>query len=150
MTGVISLIKADHQDLEKVFVQLEEEQGDIKALLQQVAEMLIPHSKAEEDVVYPAIKKLVPDENSEVDDGIAEHHHVEETLKKLLAEDPDDPGADGLIAAMIGEVRHHVEEEEDDILPAFGKAASPQQLTELGDQFQAAKKAALAELKASD
>ncbi len=149
MTGVISLIKADHQDLEKVFVQLEEEQGDIKALLQKVAEMLIPHSKAEEDVVYPAIKKLVPDEKSDVDDGIAEHHHVEETLKQILAEDPDDPGADGLIAAMIGEVRHHVEEEEEDILPAFGKAASPQQLSELGDQFLAAKKVALAELKAS-
>jgi len=146
MTGVISLIKADHQDLEKVFVQLEEEQGDIKALLQQVAEMLIPHSKAEEDVVYPAIKQLMPDEKSDVDDGIAEHHHVEETLKKLLAEDLNDPGADGLIAAMIGEVRHHVEEEEEDILPAFGKAASPQQLSELGEQFLAAKKAALAEL----
>ncbi len=149
MTGVISLIKADHQDLEKVFVQLEQEQGDIKALVQQVAEMLIPHSKAEEDVVYPAIKQLLPDEKSEVDDGIAEHHHVEQTLKQLLAEDPDDPGADGLIAAIIGEVRHHVEEEEEDILPAFGKAASPQQLSELGEQFLAAKKAALAELKAS-
>ena len=149
MTGVISLIKADHQDLEKVFVQLEEEKGDIKALLREVAEMLIPHSKAEEQVVYPAIKRLVPDEKSDVDDGIAEHHHVEETLKTLLTEDPDDPGADGLIAAMIGEVRHHVEEEENDILPEFGKAASPQQLSELGDQFLAAKKTALAELKAN-
>ncbi|NYD58632.1 hemerythrin superfamily protein [Nocardioides marinisabuli] len=49
--------------------------------------LLIPHSKAEEQVVYFAIKRLVPTEGSDVDDGLAEHQHVEETLKELLAAD---------------------------------------------------------------
>ena len=145
VAGVVSLIKEDHEKLEKVFVQLEDEKGDIHDLLQQVADMLIPHSKAEERVVYPAIKAAVPDDESDVDDGIAEHHHVEEMLTKLLATDPDDPGADGLIAAMIGEVRHHIEEEEDEILPDFSKTLSSQELSELGEQFLAAKEAAKAE-----
>jgi len=148
MAGVVTLIKEDHRKLEAVFKALEKEPDDVRGLLQQVAELLIPHSKAEERVVYPAIKSTAPDEGEDVDDGIAEHHHVEEVLHQLLSGDPEAPGADGLIAAMIGEVRHHVEEEEQDILPKFADAASNDQLSELGEQFTAAKEAALSELKA--
>ena len=148
MSGVITLIKQDHAQLESVFKKLESaEPSEVPALLQQVGELLIPHSKAEEHVVYPAIKDQVPGEGEDVDDGLAEHHHVEETLSQLLAADPEAPGVDGLIAAMIGEVRHHVEEEEQQILPAFGQAATNQQLSELGEQFTAAKEEALAALR---
>lgn len=147
MAGVITLIKDDHKKLEAVFKKLENaEPSETKALLKQVAELLIPHSKAEEKVVYPAIKAAAPDESSDVDDGLAEHHHVEQTLKQLIASDPGAPGVDGLIAAMIGEVRHHVEEEEQEILPKFSDAASTQELSELGDRFTKAKEQALAEL----
>ena len=140
MSGVVTLIKDDHQKLESVFKKLESaEPAEIKDLLQQVARLLIPHSKAEEQVVYPAIKRMVPSEESDVDDGLAEHQHVEKTLTQLLASDPEAPGVDGLIAAMIGEVRHHVEEEEEEILPAFSEAANNQQLSELGREFTEAK-----------
>jgi hemerythrin superfamily protein len=149
MSGVVTLIKDDHAKLETVFKQLEAEKGDVKALLRQVEELLVPHSKAEEEVVYPAIKSAVPQESEDVDDGLAEHHHVEQTLTKLLAMDPDEPGADGLLAAMIGEVRHHVQEEEELILPKFSKELSSQQLGELGEQFTAAKEKHLAALHAS-
>lgn len=98
---------------------------------------------------YPAIKATAPDEGSDVDDGIAEHHHVEDTLHQLLAMDPEEPGADGLIAAMIGEVRHHVEEEEQQILPKFAQEASNDLLSELGAEFTAAKEQALTALRAS-
>jgi hemerythrin superfamily protein len=146
MTGVVTLIKDDHKKLEAVFKKLESaEPEEIPDLLQEVARLLIPHSKAEEQVVYPAIKQLVPSEGSDVDDGLAEHQHVEKTLTQLLASDPESPGVDGLIAAMIGEVRHHVEEEEEQILPAFAEAASNQQLADLGQQFTDAKARVAAE-----
>ena len=151
MSGVITLIKDDHKKLEAVFKQLESaEPAETPPLLAQVAKLLIPHSKAEEQVVYPAIKATAPDEESDVDDGIAEHHHVEETLKQLLASDPEAPGADGLIAAMIGEVRHHVQEEEEEILPAFAEAASNETLSDLGTTFTQAKARALVELRATE
>jgi hypothetical protein len=48
---------------------------------------------------------------------------------------------------MIGEVRHHVEEEEEEILPAFSEAATNQQLSELGREFTEAKERAAAEME---
>ena len=147
MSGVVTLIKDDHKQLEAVFKKLEAaEPEEFPTLLQQVADLLIPHSKAEEQVVYPAIKHVVPAEESDVDDGLAEHQHVEDTLKKLLNSDPEAPGVDGLIAAMIGEVRHHVEEEEEQILPAFAEVATNQELSDLGERFTEAKEQAAAEM----
>jgi hypothetical protein len=149
MSGVITLIKEDHQKLETIFRALESaEPSEVPALLRKVAELLIPHSKAEEAIVYPAIKATSPGEASDVDDGIAEHHHVAETLQQLLAADPEAPGTDGLVAAMIGEVRHHVEEEEQEILPRFAKAATNAQLGELGVEFTTAKEQVLDEIRA--
>jgi hemerythrin superfamily protein len=147
VADVVTLIENDHRELEEVFSSIEAADGDVKPLIEQVRDLLIPHSKAEEQVVYPAIKQIAPGEAEDVDDGLEEHHHVEEMLKQVLAEDSDAPGADGLVAAIIGEVRHHVEEEEQLILPKFADKATPQQLDELGAKFQAAKQAALAELR---
>jgi len=136
MSGVVTLIKEDHQKLESVFKKLEKaEPTEIPDLLRQVQELLVPHSRAEEQVVYPAIKSMVPDESSDVDDGLEEHHHVEQTLQELLASDPGAPGVDGLIAAMIGEVRHHVEEEEQDLLPVLSEKADDEEREELGTRF---------------
>lgn len=149
MAGVVSLIKDDHKKLEAVFRKLEGQDPDVAALLRQVSELLIPHSKAEEAVVYPAIKSIVPEGGEDVDDGIEEHHHVEETLSQLLDSDPSAPGVDGLIAAMIGEVRHHVEEEENEILPRLAEGASNEQLSQLGEDFTSAKARALADLQAA-
>lgn len=151
MSGVVTLIKEDHKKLEAVFKKLEAaEPADTPPLLKQVQELLVPHSEAEEQVVYPAIKSTSPNEESDVDDGIAEHHHVAVILEQLLTMEPETPGADGLIAAMIGEVRHHVEEEEEQILPTFAKDANNDQLSELGAKFTAAKKKALAELQTTE
>jgi hemerythrin superfamily protein len=147
LPDVVTLIENDHRELEEVFTSLEAAEGDTKPLLEQVSELLLPHSKAEEQVVYPAIKQIAPDEGSDVDDGLEEHHHVEEMLKRALAEDSDAPGADGLVAAIIGEVRHHVEEEEQLILPKFADAATAEQLEELGVKFTAAKEKALLALR---
>jgi hemerythrin-like domain-containing protein len=148
VSGVITLIKDDHKKLESVFQELEKAEPDqIPALLKQVEELLVPHSQAEEQVVYPAIKSAVPDEGSDVDDGLAEHHHVEASLRELIASDPEAPGVDGLVAAMIGEVRHHVEEEEQEILPTFAEQVSNQELSELGERFTAAKEKAREQLR---
>lgn len=149
MPDVIELIKTDHQALEKLFVQLEKEPPNTGDLLIEVRDLLVPHSHAEEKVVYPAIKKSAPDESQDVDDGVAEHQHVADMLTKVLGESPDDPGADGLVAAIIGEVRHHVGEEENDILPKFRQAVSQQVLDDLGERFNATKASELEKLQKS-
>jgi hemerythrin superfamily protein len=139
---VINLIMSDHRALEKVFDKLEkvekDQQEERLQLLQQVRALLVPHSKAEEEIVYPAIKRALPDEADAIEEGVSEHHHVEDLFTQVLA-DPGDPGVDAMIAGFMAEIKHHVEEEETEILPAFRRAADSKTLDALAAQFAARK-----------
>ena len=142
MDNVVTLIKNDHVTFEWFFTKLEADDitpSQAHALLERLDGLLTPHSNAEESVVYPAIDKAVPKEAEETKDGAAEHHHVAAMMEQLLAQPADEPGADGVIAAMIGELRHHIEEEEQDILPEYADAVDTAELDEVGRAFVAAK-----------
>ena len=136
MADVVELIKIQHRRIDELLEQAEQaEPEQMAALLRQVADLLLPHSQAEESFVYPAIRDYDKAEADEVKDGVAEHHHIEGLLQELLAEDPSGPGYDGKLAAMIGELRHHVEEEEQDLLPVLTERASDEEREELGARF---------------
>jgi hemerythrin-like domain-containing protein len=140
---IIDLITADHREVEQLFAQLDAG-GDQDAVIRRIADELIPHSKAEEQVVYPAIVSAASDEDEEVKDGAAEHHHIEEMLQQLLENGADAPGSDGLLAAVVAETKHHVEEEETDILPAYREHSTPEERADLGRRFAEAKQQARA------
>jgi hemerythrin superfamily protein len=124
MADVVDLIKAQHRIMDSLLEQAQQAEPDeIPGLLRQVAAILMPHSEAEESFVYPAIREYDESEADEVRDGTAEHHHVEQLMRELLSEDPSGPGYDGKLAAMVGELRHHVEEEEEDLLPVLSEKA---------------------------
>jgi hemerythrin-like domain-containing protein len=134
---VVALIKSQHRELEELLEQAEQEDTDTLALLAQVATLLKPHSEAEESYVYPRIAELQEDEADEVHDGTAEHHHADALLDELLAGDPDEPGYDGKLAALIGELKHHIEEEETELLTVLTEKADDAERQALGNRFAA-------------
>lgn len=135
MPDVVEVIKEQHRVIDSLLSQAESEGADVRALMQQVADLLKPHSKAEESFVYPSIRQKQADETEMVKDGVAEHHHLEGMLDELLTEDPEGPGYDGKLAALIGELRHHVEEEEQDLLPVLSRKAGEQEREAMGRRF---------------
>ena len=135
MPDIVAVILAQHREVESLLEEAEQEGTDTAALLRQVSALLLPHSEAEESFVYPRIAELSAEEEDEVYDGTAEHHHVEQLLRELLMEEPEAPGYDGKLAAVIGELRHHVEEEEEDLLPVLTAKASAAEREEMGARF---------------
>jgi hemerythrin superfamily protein len=136
MPDVVDLIKAQHRRIETLLQQAQDAEPERTGeLLQQVAGLLMPHSEAEESFVYPAIRDHARSEESEVKDGVAEHHHIEDLLRELLDEEPGGPGYDGKLAALVGELKHHVEEEEQELLPVLSEKASEAERDELGTRF---------------
>jgi hemerythrin superfamily protein len=133
---VVDVIKAQHREIDRLLEQAMSGGADTASLLRQVSDLLTPHSEAEESFVYPAIAQRAPqEEGEEVKDGVAEHHHIEQVLQELLAGDPDEPGFDGKLAGLVGELRHHVEEEEEELLPVLAEQASDEDRAQLGARF---------------
>ncbi|WP_127131597.1 hemerythrin domain-containing protein [Georgenia sp. SYP-B2076] len=135
MADIVDVIKAQHREVEKLLEKAEEGGPAAAGFLQQVNDLLKPHSEAEESFVYPTIRERREDEADQVHDSVAEHHHIEELLEELVSTDPETPGYDGKLAALVGELSHHVEEEEQDLLPVLAKVLSAEEREEMGQRF---------------
>jgi hypothetical protein len=77
-----------------------------------------------------------------VHEADVEHAEAKTALRAMVGLSGDDPMLDAKMSALIGGVRHHVKEEEQEMLPKFRKALSPAELDELGKRLKQAKKTA--------
>ncbi len=134
-SSVVTVIKNQHREVDKLVKQVEDEKGDVAATLKKIHAMLKPHHEAEEGFVYPTIKKVEPDTDDEIKDGAAEHDHIMGLLDELLNQEPGGPGFDGTVAAFAAELRHHFEEEEADLLPELQENMSRPELEAMGERF---------------
>jgi hemerythrin superfamily protein len=134
----VTLIEEDHRALEALFARVTAGDGDRVALVEEITARLDAHARAEEAEVYPAITQADPDEDEEVDHAYDEHLEAEHLLRKarnLTAS----PHFDEAFEAFVAAVRHHVEEEEQDILPALRAAVDRTRLEQLGAAFDKAR-----------
>lgn len=129
-----------------MFARLELMEGravdEAKALAEQVVIELVRHSVAEEEYLYPAVRKHVPGGDETADHEIQEHAEAEETMKRLEALEPSDAEFWPTVDRLMVQIRHHLDEEENDLFPRLRQACSEEQLVELGGKIQRAKKLA--------
>jgi hemerythrin superfamily protein len=134
----------DHRAFEAVFAELEVS-GDSRHrrdLVEHVITELVRHSVAEEQYLYPTAREVLPDGDEVADHELAEHAEAEKVMKELEKTDSTDPKFTELVGTLIEDVRHHLEEEESDLLPKLRAACDAEQLRELGKKFENAKKMA--------
>jgi hemerythrin superfamily protein len=142
---LIELITSDHREVEKAFTELESRSGSAehrRQLADHVVAELVRHSVAEEMYMYPAARKVLPDGDRIADHEIEEHGEAEEIMKELEGVAATDPRFDELLGKLIADVRHHIEEEEGDLLPRLKQTCSAEELRELGAKVARAKKTA--------
>jgi hemerythrin superfamily protein len=115
------------------------------ALVRECVARLSAHSWAEEERVYPAIIHAQPPEEGAVYHGVEEHHEAEQLLHQLQKVDPQSPAFDAVLEEFVAAVKHHVEEEESEILPELARSVERSRLEELGTAFEERRMAILIE-----
>ncbi|MEV2267308.1 hemerythrin domain-containing protein [Nonomuraea africana] len=140
-TDVITLITSDHRAIEALFERLTSGRGDPEADLTELAALLTAHARAEEDRVYPEVR------SAEAHHGVEEHKEAEVLLDALKHATPGTPDFSETLDKLVESVKHHVEEEESEILPALREASSRQRLEQLGKAFKERKETELLALR---
>jgi len=141
MTDIIELVLQDHHAVAALFDKLQAATGaDGKAaLFAQVRDALERHASAEEKVLYPRVRKEVPDGREESKDAIEEHDQIRESLKEV-AEHEAGTALFGLaVDQLVATTKHHVGVEEAELLPDFRKNSDIEEREELGRRFEEAK-----------
>ena len=140
----VALIKADHREVEQLFREFEEA-GDRayktkQELVGQIVEELEVHATIEEEIYYPAVEAKARKDGKElIAEAVEEHHVVKILLGELSAMSSEDEPFDAKVTVLMENVRHHVEEEESELLPQSEKILGTDELTRLGEQMAARK-----------
>jgi hypothetical protein len=142
----IAVLKEDHRDLEKLFKRFERA-GDGAAqekghLATSMAAALVQHTTIEQEVLYPWARDYIVDVDAMILEAIEEHRVVTWMLADIATTMPDDERFDAKVTVLIEAVRHHVEEEEEQLFRDLRTVATRNELLELGDALLAAKRTA--------
>jgi hemerythrin superfamily protein len=134
-TDAVTLIEQDHREMEALFDKVLAGDGDRDALIAKITARLSAHARAEEQEVYPALEDAAAQEQDEVEHAHREHHEAEHLLRKARNLTVS-PHFEEAFTAFVGAVKHHVEEEESQLLPALRKAVDAATLRSLGTAFE--------------
>jgi hemerythrin superfamily protein len=140
----VALIKADHREVEKLFNEFEDA-GDRaykskQQLVEQIIKELEVHATIEEEIYYPAVEAKAKKDGKElVAEAVEEHHVVKVLLGELATMSAEDDAFDAKVTVLIENVRHHVEEEEEELLPQSEEILGDEELARLGEAMAARK-----------
>lgn len=143
--NAIDLLISDHREAERLFSEFAADNGDHRAdILAKLVRELSIHTAIEEAYVYPHVRREVPKGDAYVDESLREHHAMASTLGSLDAkvDKAHTKEVADQVETLRKKVRHHVDEEEHDVFPAFVEAASQRELNELGKQLREARESA--------
>ena len=134
MPNATQLIRQDHKKVEGLFKKFQQTKGAQakRRLAENAMAELEVHAALEEEIFYPAVKKEV-EEGSMVQEAIEEHQTVKQLISELKGMDGADEEFESQFSQLVENVQHHVEEEENEMLPKVEE--SELDLNSLGQQM---------------
>jgi iron-sulfur cluster repair protein YtfE (RIC family) len=120
-------------------VRATESQRQHKQLFKKIKIELDTHTHIEEKVFYPTLKKY--DEfRDKVLEAVEEHLQIKTLLGAVDRLSDGNERFDAKLKVLMDDVEHHVQEEEDELFPQVERQFSREDLEELGQRLEAAKK----------
>ena len=138
-TDAIVLLKDDHKQVKRLFREFEQA-GDRAtktkgAIVEKMIELLTVHTYLENEVMYPEVRRLMPELEQDILESYEEHHVVDVLCVELTMMSPDHERFEAKTTVLIESVEHHIEEEEKVWFPKVREGLGRQQLQEIGDRM---------------
>ena len=117
-SSVTDMLRKDHKKVKGLFEEFElaDDATAKQRIVETVLKELEVHSKLEEELIYPAIRAEI-DDNDLMDEALEEHHVVHGLLGELKKMKPSDERYDAKFTVLAENVRHHIKEEESEMFP---------------------------------
>ena len=126
-THALAVLAADHKAVNQLLAEFDELAGDgVHAaqrdeLARQICAALTAHAVAEEDVLYPAAREALRDDDL-IDEALAEHDSVRALVEQIETLDASDERFDALLIMLARAVAAHVRQEESELFPRIEAA----------------------------
>lgn len=127
------LIAHDHHVIAALLAALaDRERADRFPLAHRVVDELAAHTAAELQIVYPALRDIVPGGAELANRGQSDHDALRPVLAALERSHPDDAAFEDVVRGLAAAVQGHVPLVEDELLPALAGVVGAPAMAELG------------------
>jgi hemerythrin superfamily protein len=129
---VTNMIRLDHTHVLTTFHQYEAgtHPQTKQALVNTISLALEIHAQLEEEIFYPAVRRVVTDAQV-IDQSVPQHDEMRRVIAKLREMEPTQADYDRTVMELMRDVMHHVADEETVLLPAAERLLADE-LEELG------------------
>ena len=144
--GPVSILtrqKRDHVELDRLLHRLEATAGPAQdRVLISTYRLVFPHAFAEESVLWPVIRRVVPDGEQLTLQVEQEHQEVNELVTRLEGGDLAPAERRQVVERLVHVLREDVRDEEDALLPALQARLDVRQLRRLGAAWELVRRTA--------
>jgi hemerythrin-like domain-containing protein len=143
-TDAIVVLKEDHKEIKRLFREFEQAGENATktkgGIVEKIIELLTVHTYLENEIMYPEVRKLLPEVEDDVLESYEEHHVADVLCMELYTMSPEDEHFDAKTTVLIENVEHHIEEEEEEWFPKVREGLSRTQLQDIGERMQVRRK----------
>jgi hemerythrin-like domain-containing protein len=140
--NVIDVLAEQHRELLELCELLVHGPGDRRPVAHVVIGTLSRHLSGEEQYLYPAVRRVVPDGDALADRELAEDHELLVILRRLDRSRPGDDDFDRVAGDVATAVGRHVEADERELLPVLRRMMPVEDLIRVGNRLETAEEAA--------
>jgi hypothetical protein len=141
--SVLTRQKRDHVRLDELLHELDATPPERQdAVLRRIYRLVFPHAFAEEAVLWPVLRRTVPDGPALTLAIEQEHQEVNELVTRLEELAGDAPDRPAVLARLTEVLREDVRDEEDQLLPELQGLVSRRRLRALGLAWEAVRQVA--------
>jgi hemerythrin superfamily protein len=142
--SILTRQKRDHERLDMLLKRLAHSSpgAEEEAALHAIARLVFPHAFAEESVLWPEARRVLPDGEALTLQVEQEHQEVNELWASLERLPSGSPGRSTAIVRLTEVLREDVRDEEDELLPRLQDAVGVRRLRALGVAWEAVRRTA--------
>jgi hemerythrin superfamily protein len=127
----------DHQELDRLLRELETGIGGAQEqVLRRLYRLVFSHAFAEETVLWPVVRRTLPDGEALTLRVEEEHQEVNELVADLEVLGREDPCRGERLSRLVEVLRDDVRDEEDVLFPQLQEKIDPMELRRLGRQWE--------------
>jgi hemerythrin superfamily protein len=129
--------REDHVELDRLLNELDGTTGSAQEeVLRRIDRLVFSHAFAEETVLWPVLRRVLPDGDSLTLQVEKEHQEVNELVSAIEADGTDDPRRPARLARLVEVLREDVRDEEDVLFPRLQEAVGAEELRRLGRRWE--------------
>jgi hemerythrin superfamily protein len=139
--SVLARQRNDHEELDRLLGELDGTTGRAQEqVLRRINRLVFSHAFAEETVLWPVLRRTLPDGDALTLRVEKEHQEVNDLVSELENLGHDDPRRAERLSRLVQVLREDVRDEEDVLFPRLQERLGPNELRRLGLRWELARR----------